>query len=149
MLLELDPILISSPLDVWYVVGDTGNSINWTLLSGAPVYVQIYQNGTLIIQTDWIGENHLLNIDHLLVGTYNFTIKVTGSFQFYDTDTVWVTVAEEGTTSTTTTGSTTTSTLPTEYSEMIELFSLVIIIGSATIIIIIVVLIYKHRTLEQ
>jgi len=140
------PLIISNPPDIWYIVGETGNLINWTLLSGTPESLQIYRNGSLLIQTDWVGENFILDIDNLALGSYNYTIKVTGNLTVYDIDTVWVYVIEVDSTIPTTTITTTNITSTNTIPEFVQVFTFVITIGSVSVIVIVLVLIYRSRS---
>jgi hypothetical protein len=61
-----------------YYVGDTGNTISWTVhdpLVYRPFYV-VYRNGIEITSGDWVsGEEIEINIDGLSAGVYTFRIE--------------------------------------------------------------------------
>lgn len=106
------PTIISSPHDLEYEVGDTGNSLAWNCTDLDPDIFVIYRNGTEIDSDDWIsgGDGIVISVDGLAVGVYNFTIVVFDGSGNSATHTVWVTVTPAETTSTTTP---TTGTSPT------------------------------------
>jgi hypothetical protein len=87
--------MITSPLDVAYTAGSTGNTIFWNASdtnTGAPRYV-ITRNGTEIANGNW-STNVLIGlvIDGLLAGSYNYTIIITDGYGGSVKDTVIVTV---------------------------------------------------------
>jgi hypothetical protein len=134
---------VSSPPDLLYVEGTTGNEITWNILTGIPLGVEIHRNATIIMDTLWTDVNFSLNVDFLLHGTYNFTILIWG-VDDYVTDTVWVTVLPEGSTI----PSTSNGTLPTTTTEPFDIaviISLAITIVSVVTIVIFSMAICKTR----
>jgi parallel beta-helix repeat protein len=106
---------ITAPADVSYVVGATGNSINWTVTDAnvnSPTYT-IERNGTVVkTATAWAtGVAIVFSIDGLAAGSYSIVIKIVDGYGGTVQDTVIVTVTAP--TSTTTTTTTTTTATPT------------------------------------
>ena len=87
---------ISSPADITYVNGATGNSISWTITAsstGTKDYI-IYRNGTIVTTGSWTsGSPVSITIDGLAVGVYNYTINAMDSSAGQVQDTVIVTVS--------------------------------------------------------
>jgi hypothetical protein len=109
---NVDPS-ISSPSDISYVAGATGNSISWTVtdLTTTTTNYKIYRNGTQMTSASWIsGIAIVYGVDGLNVGSYNITIIATDGRGGEVSDTVIVTVTAPETSTTTTTSSTTSST---------------------------------------
>ncbi|MHA2101402.1 MAG: hypothetical protein ACW99A_22320, partial [Candidatus Kariarchaeaceae archaeon] len=83
---EITPPSPSSPSDIVYSEGSIGNFINWTVSDTYPGTYQITRNGLVVDLGIWSnGINISLNIDGLIVGTYNFTLYVddtTGNFDY-------------------------------------------------------------------
>ncbi|MHA2033104.1 MAG: hypothetical protein ACW99Q_27365, partial [Candidatus Kariarchaeaceae archaeon] len=69
---------ISQPSNITYEHGSTGNMISWTAIDSHEENYDIYQNGINVDNGTWTsGVPIVLNIDGLIVGTYNFTIVVS------------------------------------------------------------------------
>jgi hypothetical protein len=87
--------MITSPSDLTYEVGITGNSIGWTVTDsniGTTGYT-IYQNSTQIEMGTWTsGTNITIAIDGLSAGIYNYTIVVSDGNGEFATDIVLVTI---------------------------------------------------------
>ncbi|MDH5401579.1 MAG: hypothetical protein OEY49_03730 [Candidatus Heimdallarchaeota archaeon] len=84
---------ISSPNDVTYIVGSTGNSIVWTVGDTHPDVYNITLHGIEYRSTtNWVNGTITLNIDGLEVGTYTFIIWVYDTYNNKGTDSVSVTV---------------------------------------------------------
>ncbi|MHA2250325.1 MAG: right-handed parallel beta-helix repeat-containing protein [Candidatus Kariarchaeaceae archaeon] len=109
----LFPNLSSSPSDLSYIFGTTGNEISWTFEDPSAYYYFIERNGTMVVSnTNWIsGIPITYSIDELAIGVYNYTIVVYDSEVGYTTDTVIVTVTDQ-TSNTNTVESSTISTSP-------------------------------------
>jgi len=94
LLVILPLITISEPDDLFYIVGTTGNYLEWDVLEGEPDRFELYRNGSL--HSEGLIEHSIIhcNIDNLDLGFYNFTVLVfEGSY--YILDTVYVHVVSE------------------------------------------------------
>lgn len=117
---------ITHPQDVEYVVGDLGNTIEWTFNDNNPSSYQVYLNNELFQEGLWneSSDSISVNIDGLAVGMYTFRCVIydQGSNSVYDQVSVVVTdttstSTTETTTSTTETTDTRTNTTSTETTE--------------------------------
>jgi len=88
-------LLMSSPDNIEYTLGATGNNITWSPESSYPMNYVVYMNGTRMISSDWNGSDIVVNVDNLNLGSYNYTIVVHDTSFFNITDTVYVFVVEE------------------------------------------------------
>ncbi len=87
---------ISSPDDIEYEIGMTGNNFSWFPHDDNPSSYIVYLDGVILFSGIWntSGEEIFLDVDGLGIGIYNFTLyfeDVTGKS---NTDTVFVTVTE-------------------------------------------------------
>ncbi|MGQ4873628.1 MAG: DUF3344 domain-containing protein [Promethearchaeia archaeon] len=92
---EENPPIIDSPIDVYYQVGTTGNTITWNPYDQVPAYYVIYKNGTVYAKDTWNGSAITVNIDGLAVGIYNFTCFVNDSSGNWNSDEVIVHVTND------------------------------------------------------
>jgi len=67
---------LSNPPDFNYAVGSSGNTITWVLLSGAPISFTILRNDAVVIQSEWVLDEIVFNVDYLLEGVFNFTLII-------------------------------------------------------------------------
>ncbi len=67
---------IDNPSDITYEVGSTGNSITWHPSDNNPHMYNITRNGALVDSDLWDGENIIVNVDDLSLGTYIFICTV-------------------------------------------------------------------------
>lgn len=142
---NLTPISINEPEDIEYVEGDIGYSIMWIVTTGNADYFELYRNGTLIGDGEWSDTEFTLTVDALSAGSYNFTLVVWNTEQIVS-DTVWVFVLSESTSSMTTTATTTnTTTTTTDPIELASMTSLIVTIGSIAVIVIVLVSIYRAQ----
>ncbi len=102
---------ISSPLDIHYLVGSTGNEISWTPTDLYPDKYQISRNNVTLEQGSWSTSGQVFSVvvDDLSEGTYQYVLKVTDTSGNSAEDVVVVSVSL---TTTSTTITTTTSTTP-------------------------------------
>ncbi|MFX0113034.1 MAG: hypothetical protein ACFFB3_00650 [Candidatus Hodarchaeota archaeon] len=89
------PPSVNTPGDISYVVGSTGNIINWTPSDDFPESYTIYQNGTSVDSGSWDGSYIEISIDGLALGTYNYTLVIIDGGGNSASDTVIVTVTTE------------------------------------------------------
>lgn len=93
-----NPPVISSPPDISFIFGSTGNKISWMINDTSvdnPTYL-IYRNSFLIINDTWTpGEEVVISLDGLSVGSYNYTIVVFDGFGNSISDEVLVNVSED------------------------------------------------------
>ncbi len=149
-----DP-LVSTPSDIEYNEGSTGNSIVWTCTDLNPGNYELYRNDDLVLSGVWTnGLNY--SIDGLSVGTYTFTITFWDLAGNSISDIVIVTItanASTSTTSNTTTSNTETSTntqttdtnTSSQPSEMSPLSIMVMFVSAGSLAVIIVVIILIKR----
>ena len=87
-------MVISSPPNITYEVGDTGHSISWTITADPledPLYF-IYENNSLIDSNNWTsGSPIVINVDGLSVGVTQYRIEAHNYDEIAE-DTVMVTV---------------------------------------------------------
>ena len=97
------PLSISSPDDLTYVLGTTGNTITWTLLDSngkSGTAIVLLDNVQFGLSKEW--SNSLLvilNVDNLQVGMYNFTIRILTSLDLEIKDTVLISIINTSPTS--------------------------------------------------
>jgi hypothetical protein len=79
---EITSLMISHPIDITMEFQTTGNVIIWVpsdSIVNNPYY-NLYQNGNIILNGNWNSNQQIIiNIDHLSVGIYNFTIELFDS----------------------------------------------------------------------
>ncbi len=87
---------ISSPDDIVYVVGTTGNNFTWEPIDDNPSSYILYLNDVILSSGIWntSGEEIFMNVDGFGVGIYNFTLYFEDVAGNSCTDTVMVTVTE-------------------------------------------------------
>lgn len=150
---------LDSPIDVEYEIGETGNTITWTVSDLNPDFYELYVNELLNETAPWSGSSIVIDIDGLSIGQHNFTLVVFDTSGLPAIDVVQVTVSEIPTTtiSTTTTPSTTTTTTstsptdtttttsgtttPTGTQMELPLESIVLILGAAGAVVVLIVII--------
>jgi C4-type Zn-finger protein len=91
----IDPS-ISHPSDIIYILGSSGNTLQWTATDNHPDIYSIYKNAIQLNSSGWISGTPIdIDIDGLGVGVYNYTIYVQDQSGNYAIDSVEVTVIEE------------------------------------------------------
>ncbi len=86
---------VSSPQDITYEEGATGNIITWLSTDPNPDNYEIYQNGSLIASGSWYsGVNISITVDGLPIGVHNFTVIVSDVHGVSSRDTVLVFVVD-------------------------------------------------------
>lgn len=131
---------IDSPHDVVYVVGATGNTIEWSPQDLHPSNYVIYRDGLEIMAGLWnsTSETILISVDGLDVGQYNFTIVVYDQSGNNVSDTVIVNVTS-GSTVTTTLPPTTTSTSGLPFPLSTEIIVIIAVgIGAIALVVVVV-----------
>ena len=85
--------IVSSPDDVFYYYGDTGNTITWEIADDNPAYWIVLLDGSLYDSNSWdlSNESVIVDIDGFDVGAYEFTILVSDDV-YNVSDTVFLTV---------------------------------------------------------
>jgi hypothetical protein len=89
------PPTITHPADNQYTVGQTGNSISWTVTDSSigTTNYSVYSNGTSITSGSWMsGTPVTWNVDGLAIGEYNYTIIAHDGLGASVQDTVMITV---------------------------------------------------------
>lgn len=85
---------LSSPSDILYIEGATGNEITWTVTDDNPESWLLLKNGTNIDNGDFSsGLTISIQVNGLVVGTYNYTLVVTDEDGLTTADTVIVNVS--------------------------------------------------------
>ncbi|MHA2277543.1 MAG: hypothetical protein ACXAC2_17325, partial [Candidatus Kariarchaeaceae archaeon] len=89
------PPSTTSPSDLTYEFGLTGNTLSWKGTDLYPTVYRIYQNGVLNNTGTWTtGVPIIVNIDGLQVGNYNYTIIFEDVGSNSVSNEVWVTVED-------------------------------------------------------
>ncbi len=92
---DLTPPTITSPNDINYIEGDTGNSISWTANDMNPATYTITIDGTQVQSGSWnSGVPININVDGLNLGSYTYIIVVSDQSGLTTTDSVIVTVSQ-------------------------------------------------------
>jgi len=99
--------IVDSPPDILYQVATTGHNITWTPSDAHPSEFTIQVNGVIILSGGWGGQQIIINIDWLSVGTYEYELTVADEGGNTISDIVIVTVTEDDSSATTTTSITT------------------------------------------
>ncbi len=131
---------ISSPDDIQFIEGSTGNVVTWTVDDFYPAEYEVFIDDTLVEETIWTGTSIEYTLDALSVGGHNVTILIYDTSGNFARDSVSVTVQAASSTSTTS-GTTTTSS-----SDGIE--ALLPVIGASTVtvvLLIVAIIIYKRK----
>jgi hypothetical protein len=97
---DTTPPTVTSPADISYQVGTTGNVISWTITDFNNGTFIAYLDDTQISEvTDWIsGDQIELTVDELAIGEHNLTIVFTDEYGNMVADTVIITVTAAPTT---------------------------------------------------
>ncbi|MHA2277557.1 MAG: LamG-like jellyroll fold domain-containing protein, partial [Candidatus Kariarchaeaceae archaeon] len=89
------PSFTSTPSDLQYNEGNTGNILTWNSTDANPESFTIYQNGNQIDTGTWTNTAGItMNVDGLSKGNYNYTIVIVDSIGRQATDTAWVNVVD-------------------------------------------------------
>jgi len=152
---DTTPPSLTSPADVTYVMGAVGHVLQWNVSDLFPAGYRIYRNGTVVMSGEWT-DSVSLNVDYLMVGTYNFTLVVWDGSGNTAADTVIVTVVPYSTTSTssttettatstspTTSNNSTTTPLPTE--PMVPAWALGVVAGVFSVVILVLLVLLRRR----
>ena len=147
-IIDLTSPAVSTPNDASYIVGTTGNRIEWTLRDMHLDHYVIQMNGTTVGSGDWISASTLVlvsySVDGLTAGVYNFSIIVYDESGNVGYDEVMIYITDDSTTPTTPTTPTTNATdflTP----EMMQLISMIVTLCGFGIVIIFVVLIFRSK----
>jgi hypothetical protein len=132
--------ILDTPDDVEFTVGETGNTIDWLPSDSRPTSYEVFVNSVSTFSGDWnaSSEHIVVNLDGLIVGSYNYTCVVYDEGGNSAIDTVIVTVNDVVTTPTTTT---TTPPPPGDMTMLLVLAGA----GVAVVIVVIVVLQMKKK----
>jgi hypothetical protein len=85
--------ILSSPADIIYTEGETGNNIIWVATDTNPETFIVYKDGALYETNTWTsGSSIIISVDGLSAGQYNFTIVVVDQAGNSAKDTVIVAV---------------------------------------------------------
>ncbi|MHA2232539.1 MAG: hypothetical protein ACXAB4_08600 [Candidatus Hodarchaeales archaeon] len=127
---------VSSPADITYEVGSTGNQIIWNVLDAFPDRYNITKNGVLIENGTWINGTISISVDELTKGAYLFRLTVLDLGGNIVSDEVSVTVIDSSPepSEPPSTGSFTSSEEQTTSSTSIELLFALIALGTLAII---------------
>lgn len=90
------PTITSSPSDLTFDFGTTGNNVSWIATDLDPDTYTILMNGTLYIEDNWFNDTEIIiNLDSLIVGFHNCTIAIRDGSANVIKDTIIISV--EGT----------------------------------------------------
>ena len=145
------PPTISSPQDIFYTVGQTGNQIVWLPSDLHPLQYELFQNSTSVKVGSWntTGETITIEVDELSVGIYNYTLVVSDIGGNWIADTVFVSVIDDTSTTIATSTTTETDTSTTTTSLPADPLIIVIVIGSVGGVIVIVIIIVMKRRIQS
>lgn len=100
-----DPVLdvtvpdVTSPADMEYILGETGNIVIWDIGDIYPLVYNITKDGSLFLADKaWSNGSISIDVDGLSIGVYEFTIHVYDTSENEGKDTVLITVNEDVTT---------------------------------------------------
>jgi hypothetical protein len=134
---------VSSPNDMQYEEGVTGNSINWNVSDLGMLTYVVRRNDSTLLNGVCNDSEISLNIDFLAPGVYNYTLVVTdeGGNSANDSVLVVVLASTPATTTTTSTTPTTTETPPPESSNpmFIGIAAVAVVAGASLIVILFVI----------
>ncbi len=74
---------INHPQDITYILGEVSNNIEWEVFDQNPYQYQIIIDGVEQDLLNWNGENIIVNVDNLSLGSHNVTLVV------FDTEGNW------------------------------------------------------------
>ncbi|MHA1419351.1 MAG: hypothetical protein ACTSVO_06515 [Candidatus Heimdallarchaeaceae archaeon] len=87
-----EPVILTTG-DVTYTDGTLENYINWTISDESSGTYELYRNGVLIQNDDWLNDELIsVNVDYLVEGIYNYTLVATDSYGNQAISTVFVVV---------------------------------------------------------
>lgn len=87
---------ISSPDNIEYEIGTTGNNFSWFPQDDNPSSYIVYLDGAILFSGTWntSGEEIFIDVDGFGIGVYNFTLYFEDATGKNNTDTVFVSVTE-------------------------------------------------------
>ena len=100
---DTTPPELDSPADISFEIGETGRAIVWHPYDLLPSSYEILQNGTVVASGSWDGSDIEISVDGLAQGSYNYTLVVSDLSNNIASDTVFIRVLPNVTTSATTT----------------------------------------------
>ncbi|MGY5878928.1 MAG: SBBP repeat-containing protein [Candidatus Thorarchaeota archaeon] len=89
---------ISTPSDITYVEGTSGETIDWVVSDLSPYSYEITRNGTTVAEGTWDGSSISIEVGSLSPGVYTFTLVVRDAAGNLGSDSVIVTVSPSNTT---------------------------------------------------
>jgi len=101
---------ISSPIDVEFTEGETGQLISWTGSDLDPSWYNVTKDGVVIFEGAWTGQAIEVDVSANTPGTYIYILTIVDSSGNTNSDSVTVTITAGSTSTTTTTTTTTTNT---------------------------------------
>lgn len=93
----INPIISVSPGNIDnYVEDSTGNELSWEAIDNYPGTYQITNNSVIIASDTWISNSPItINIDNLVIGSYDFVFTVTDSAGNQNSSLITVTVSDK------------------------------------------------------
>ena len=89
------PPLISTPDDIYVEYGTVDNYLTWYVSGNNPAGYTLYENDVPIASGDWyIGVTHVIDLDALPLGSYNYTLQLWDINGEWSRDVVWVHVQD-------------------------------------------------------
>lgn len=89
----IPPVFISTPLNRTFFIGESGNSINWTVSDAHPQSYTIYQNGSVVSSGGWTsGTPIVIGLSSLSIGVYNYSILITDAGGNVITHSAYITI---------------------------------------------------------
>jgi hypothetical protein len=90
---ETTPPVVDNPPDITYEEGTIGHVISWNATDDNPGSYVIYKDGFEVNSDAWTSGTPIkINVDGLAIGSYNYTIVVSDTFNNTVIDTVFVNV---------------------------------------------------------
>lgn len=143
---------LSSPEDISYEEGSTGNTITWEASDLTPSHYNVTIDGMPQVNAEWNGRDIEINVDGLSVGDHSVQITVYDQAGHSVSDTVSVEVTEATTTTTTTTITTTTTDTTTGTTTTTgpppgdgNILIIGLVVGGAAVAIVIVIIFIKMK----
>ena len=90
------PVFVSTPSDMSFAVGTTGNLLNWTATELYPDQYELWIDGVLDSSGAWDGSTISVSVDGLGAGTHNCTLVLIDSSGNSAVDYAIMTVIPEG-----------------------------------------------------
>ncbi len=92
LLVDITFPIVTSPDDLRYDEGETGNWLAWNATDEYPAYFRLFLDDEEILNSAWLSETFNISVDGLPLGSHNFTIQFSDAAGHSVSDEVWVSV---------------------------------------------------------